>query len=790
MRLGSWRTRLALAVLAAVACVEPTGPGSARLGQVRLRAVFATGESEAELRVAVDSVRVRITREGVSTPLVDTTTAYQRDDAMGWVLDLAAAQEELPVLVELRGGGTVLYVADSAVLAEEGRIGEAEVHDVFVSYVGPARTMSVAITPTGATLDELGGTAAMAAVARDRTGAVIAGAVFAWGSSAPEVATVDAAGLVTAVAEGSTQISASHDGISTSVTVTIDVADGVPTTVHSTIDAAPTGIPADNATAATITVRLFDGLGHALTTSGGMVTLASDVGALSAVTDHGDGTYTASIRSSLPGAATISGALDGEAIVDVATVDFTPWVAPSVVTTIVVGPADVTLTALGATQPYTAVARDQFGAVMDGVAFEWTSSHPGVAAIDAVSGLATAASAGSTTIGASAAGITGTTALTVIFANVPSPVHSTIEAAPANVPADGASESIITVRLFNGLGDPLTTSGGAVTLTSDLGVLSAVTDHGDGTYAASLRSTTPGIATITGTLNGAPIADDATVEFTPFVPPTPVLTSIEVTPADGTLSAFGATTRFTAIARDQFGAAMDGVVFTWSSSDETTATVDAASGVATALANGITAVRAMAAGVGGEATLTVAQRAATIELSVPCPPGGFWTDGSTRTSCDALTALGAQLHVTAVTRDANGNLVESPTITWASSDPAVLTVDGNGLVTAVGNGPSLVTATADGVQGEIAILVRQVVTRIVVTPATLTLAVGEQHQLVAVAYDANDMPVLDAVLTWNSREPMVVATDATGRVTALSAGQAMVKAFVGAVFGFATITVP
>ncbi len=56
-----------------------------------------------------------------------------------------------------------------------------------------------------------------------------------------------------------------------------------------------------------------------------------------------------------------------------------------------------------------------------------------------------------------------------------------------------------------------------MTVATTLGTLSAVTDNGNGTYRVTLVSRTAGTATITGTVNGTPIVDDAVVVFTPGV---------------------------------------------------------------------------------------------------------------------------------------------------------------------------------------------------------------------------------------------------------------------------------
>jgi hypothetical protein len=77
-----------------------------------------------------------------------------------------------------------------------------------------------------------------------------------------------------------------------------------------------------------------------------------------------------------------------------------------------------------------------------------------------------------------------------------------------------ASQTLVTVRLFDASGNPVATSGGTVTLATTLGTLSPVTDNQDGTYSSTLTAgTTTGVAVVTGALAGVPIADTAVVEF-------------------------------------------------------------------------------------------------------------------------------------------------------------------------------------------------------------------------------------------------------------------------------------
>ncbi len=83
----------------------------------------------------------------------------------------------------------------------------------------------------------------------------------------------------------------------------------------------------------------------------------------------------------------------------------------SKIDTIEVTPASATL-GIGATQQFTAVAKDANGDEIADVTFTWSSSDPAVASVNS-SGLVTAVAVGSCTITASAEGKQGTAALTV-----------------------------------------------------------------------------------------------------------------------------------------------------------------------------------------------------------------------------------------------------------------------------------------------------------------------------------------------------------------------------------------
>jgi hypothetical protein len=84
----------------------------------------------------------------------------------------------------------------------------------------------------------------------------------------------------------------------------------------------------------------------------------------------------------------------------------------------------------------------------------------------------------------------------------------------------------------------------------------------------------------------------------------PGAASILVTPEVATLTSLGATQQYTATAIDANGNVLTGVVFQWASSNGAVASVNA-TGLATALAAGATAISASANGVTGVAVLSV-----------------------------------------------------------------------------------------------------------------------------------------------------------------------------------------
>ncbi len=109
-----------------------------------------------------------------------------------------------------------------------------------------------------------------------------------------------------------------------------------------------------------------------------------------------------------------------------------------------------------------------------------------------------------------------------IAAGGASEATSTISASPATLIANGSDVSTITVQLKDAGSTNLASGGDTVTLSTDIGTLSTVTDNGDGTYTATLTSLGTGTATISGTVNSATIVDTASLLISAVsVPPPP-----------------------------------------------------------------------------------------------------------------------------------------------------------------------------------------------------------------------------------------------------------------------------
>lgn len=130
---------------------------------------------------------------------------------------------------------------------------------------------------------------------------------------------------------------------------------------------------------------------------------------------------------------------------------------------------------------------------------------------------------------------------------------------------------------------------------------------------------------------------------------------------------------------------------TWASSKTTLATVSG-TGLVTGVAAGTDTITATSEGVSGSTVITV-QPAQAAVASVTVSP--------------ATTSVQVPLTVqlAATTKDAGGATLTGRTVTWASSNAAVASVNGSGLVTGVAAGTDTITATSESANGKAVITV-------------------------------------------------------------------------------------
>ena len=194
---------------------------------------------------------------------------------------------------------------------------------------------------------------------------------------------------------------------------------------------------------------------------------------------------------------------------------------------------------------------------------------------------------------------------------------------------------------------------------------------------------------------------------------------------------------------------------TWSSSDETVATVT--NGVVVAIKVGTATITAKA----GEKTATCA-------ITVVATPVTSVTLNRTTASLKAGETV-------TLTATVNPEDATDKTVTWSSSDETVATVT-NGVVVAIKVGTATITAKAGDKTATCAITVVETpVTSVVLDKTSAFLKAGETLTLTATVYPED---ATDKTVTWSSSDE-TVATVTNGVVVAIKVGTATITARAG-----------
>lgn len=168
---------------------------------------------------------------------------------------------------------------------------------------------------------------------------------------------------------------------------------------------------------------------------------------------------------------------------------------------------------------------------------------------------------------------------------------------------------------------------------------------------------------------------------------------VQITPGADTL-AIGATSALSGTVRDVVGRpATVGQTLTWSSDDTSVATVDASTGLVTAVAQGTARITATNGALRSEVPILVLGEPTTVVVTGP----------------DTMAAPGLTYQLTAQVLDSRGAMVPSPPVVWASTSPGTATISAAGVVTTHAPGPVAFRATAGALSAD---LVREIAPRV------------------------------------------------------------------------------
>lgn len=281
----------------------------------------------------------------------------------------------------------------------------------------------------------------------------------------------------------------------------------------------------------------------------------------------------------------------------------------------------------------------------------------------------------------------------------------------------------------------------------------------------AITAVAPGTATISATSEGR------TGTATLTVVPVPVTTVVVSAPSNTV--ATDRTLQLAVVLRDERGGSLSGRTVTWSSSAPAVAVVDG-NGLVTGLSTGSTTITATSEGRSGSITLAVV------------PPS---VSAVNLTLAQSTIATGGTTTAQVVLRDDRGTVLKGRTVTFASANSSVATVSATGVVSAIGVGTTIITATSEGQSGSAALSVIQAPVASVVLSSPLTnLTVGTSTQVVLTLRAADGSTLTGRTVNWTS-SASGVASVSNGLVTAVAPGNATITATSEGISGSISFTV-
>ncbi|MEO0662129.1 MAG: Ig-like domain-containing protein, partial [Planctomycetota bacterium] len=390
-------------------CGATTDIGTVRLDTVATDAVAPTVASTSPASDATDvadNAAVSITfDETMSTGSLngDTLGLFLGDDAVAGFIGVSTSLGQttatfVPSAPLETGSEYRFRVTTEAMDAFGNGLDEAFEFTFTTEADATGGTVTVDVTPDSPSGGFPGITETLSAAVTDAAGNTVAGATVTWTTSDPSVAEIDATGVVTTLAPGTTTIRGTFGDAFDEVTYSVStpVADSVTLTAGTTALAAGTSL-ALVATARDSSSNPLDGFDFAWTSSDETIATVDAAGVVRGVLAGGPVTITATEQFSGQSANVAITVIDPTAVDAVTVTAETDAIGP-----------DVSL-------QMEAVAFDSMQAAIPGVTFTWSSSNTSIATVSAT-GAVTAVGSGTVAIQATAVGstdVTGTTDLDV-----------------------------------------------------------------------------------------------------------------------------------------------------------------------------------------------------------------------------------------------------------------------------------------------------------------------------------------------------------------------------------------
>lgn len=410
---------------------------------------------------------------------------------------------------------------------------------------------------------------------------------------------------------------------------------------------------------------------------------------------------------------------------------------------------------VGESMQLNAVPMDVDGNILSDRVIVWFTANPAIAMVSPT-GVVTGVSPGAVTVAALSEGRTGTAGVIIVQPTV-TPVAS-VDVTPATATVVIGQTVQLTATPKDAGGTPLT--GRSVTWASSNAAIGTVTTNG------LVSGVTPGTITVAATSEGKTGLATITVTTVPVA-------TVEVSPSSASILV-GTTTALSAVTKDAQGNVLSGRPIAWSSSNASVATVNG-SGVVTGVGAGSATITATSEGRSATAAITVS----------PAPVSSVEVSPSA-----ASVTVGATRQLTAILKDAHGNVLTGRSITWSSSNSSIATVNASGLVTGIAVGSATITAVSEGVSGTAALTVSSVpVATVEVSPSSTSIQIGATTQLSAATRDASGNVLTGRTVVWSSSNTAVATVNSTGLVTGVAAGSVTITASSEGKSGTATVVV-